>query len=167
MMILALDPGAHVGLALYGSTDPRMGPELHLCETYAWGDNGENIKARLRALHASHRVDLVAVEIPRQAGALFRHGRDVGGIGRALKMAKNVGQCAAKAEGLASFCEALGWTVVRKEPATGNTKCQNTPEIWQAKFPEWKSRTSEHARDAALLAQRVYAQARFEEMVRG
>ena len=162
MIVLGIDPGARTGLALYGTNDANR-PQLIDAVSIDWGETGQEVKDRLKLWQKIiPHLDLVAVEIPRQGGALFRHGRAIPSqMGKALKMARNVGACYAKAESLAGYCEGLGLKVVRKEPASGGTKRGVTAETWKAIFPEFQRQTSEHSRDAALLARRVWDAARF------
>lgn len=163
MIVLAVDPGARTGLALYGKVNSGGLPFLHKAMTLSWSHPGNEVKAQLRAWAELWHPDLVAVEIPRQRGAIFQHDRRLIGktLGAALRMAKNVGECYAKATEIAAFAEGLGLKVVRKEPASGGTKKQNPLPVWRARFPEFRGKTSEHARDAALLAFRVYNAAMF------
>ena len=156
MNILAFDPGCETGVALYSG-------KLLLCKTLHYGGLGEEVKALVREIARTFRVDLVAVEVPRAGAAAFGFRLRGQSPASAAMIARNVGACAAKAEAIAGFCEGLGLKVVRKEPASGGTKRQNPLPIWRARFPEWKARTSQHARDAALLAERVWKQEKFSK----
>lgn len=151
MIVLGIDPGHSTGIALYGS-------DGLICRTATWGEDGAAVYDILRPLvmlarGADGKNDVLAVvEMP--APAYFPRKKVSQRTN--YKIAMDVGQCAQKAAMLAGFLRGLGLEVVEQKPLRGGTKRRITVPLWKAMFPEYKGRTSNHARDAAVIAQREY-----------
>ena len=140
-VVIGVDAGAQTGIAV------ADGGGLRKAYTVPWGADGAEVKGALRALLANLHVDAVVVETP---PAAYWPRKGLGGRAN-YRIARNVGQCQARAAELAAFCEGLGARVIRRAPIRGATKLR--VKVWQAMNPEWTGRPpSGHARDASALA---------------
>lgn len=147
MIVIGVDPGAMTGLAVVADG------QLTDAVTIPWrtapsSEPGAGVKAWLREAREAGQSMKVIVEVP-VAGYFERRGVSRRGQ---YRIAQNVGECRAKAEVIAGFCEGLGYTVIRKSPIRGGTKRAIALATWRAIF-KWVGRApSSHARDAAVLA---------------
>ena len=148
MTVLGIDPGVSTGLALYGPDG------LSWARTVAYGEDGAAVLAALRTVLTPETV--AVVEQPTAAYFQRRVSQRAN-----YRIAGNVGECRAKAHALAGMLRALGVEVQMQAPLRGGTKRRLTPVMWAALFPEYRGRTSNHARDAAVIAQREYQRRKF------
>jgi hypothetical protein len=138
---LGIDPGAMTGLALLDGGRPVS------LQTRAWGEDGSEVKGWVREALEAWGAFMVVVEIPPK-GYFMRNVS----VRANCRISGNVGECRAKAAEIAAFCEGLGLTVMRTPPIRGGTKRKVSEAIWRARFKwEWRL-PSNHARDAACLA---------------
>ena len=142
MIVIGVDPGARTGFAVVD--DGRLvAASTHRAEMAAVALSGHIME---------YEVGFVAIEIP-GAGIYARPGQNA----RAMcRIARNVGQCQERAEQLCRMAEQMGCEVVRVHPKRGGTKRAWPATVWRSHFC-WVGRMpSNHARDAALLAERVW-----------
>jgi len=159
VIVLGIDPGHSTGIAAYGPLG------LYWARTITYGEDGAAVLEALRLFVTTHQCwnnnrmvpDVVAV-IEEPAKPYFQ--RQVSQRAN-YRIAGNVGECRAKAHALAGMLRALGVEVKLQAPIRGGTKRRITVPMWTAMFPEYKGRTSNHARDAAVIAQREYQRRKF------
>jgi hypothetical protein len=150
--IIGIDPGSRTGLAFI-----RDG-KLAKCYTASMDDL--NLGLAIVALFGGPENVLVVIEEPPK-GIFPRPGQNARAM---MRIARNVGQCQARADEIARRAREIGCEVRMMPPIRGGTKRKVTPEAWRAMFPEWTGRTpSNHARDSAMLARRAAVMEKIQE----
>ena len=141
MRTIGIDPGSRVGLAHVENG------KLVSAATFSWRDQRAKIFGWLGERIRRWGCEMiVVVEVPGKS-VYNRPGQSRRAM---LRIARAVGQCQERAEGIARWCEERGARVIRRSPVRGGTKW--TRAMFNAAFPEWEGkRISNHARDASVL----------------
>ena len=151
MIVLALDPGAQVGVARLN------GERIDYLHTFDWHKRRDALEQAIVANFAPGARAFI--EEPGQ-GYWSPPGVSP------LHYAAAVGQCRLRADELRRSCEKAGYVVRMVKPLRGGTKRRMTPLRFDLEFPELAGkRKSSHARDAACMAAHWGRLAEFEERI--
>jgi hypothetical protein len=151
MIVVALDPGAQVGMAR------RNGSKIDFCKTFDWHKRREQLEAAIVACFVPGAIAFI--EEPGQG-----HWCPPG-VSRSHYDA-SVGGCKVRAEELARSCKRAGYDVRMKRPIRGQTTRRITPVRFGLEFPELVGkRKSHHAMDACLMAAHWGRLAEYEQRI--
>lgn len=143
MILIGIDPGRHIGLAVYDTREQR----LLVCETHG-GDSDEPIWTICAFRDGGWPSVTVYVEDPAANKPVFqRPGVNNRGM---LRIAQNVGANKEAARSLIERLKALGIDVVPVAPR----RAKKMDAATFKRLTGWTGRTSQHARDAAALVLR-------------
>lgn len=132
--VIGIDGGVNTGIAVYD----RSKRELTTCQTMTfWGVYEEIVNLR------NPRETLIIIEDPEQNRPIFKH---LHSQAAQSKLAGNVGGVKRESRLLMEGLRRRGFEVIAVRPTTGKVKAD-----YFAQLTKWKGRTSQHARDAAML----------------
>lgn len=135
--VVGIDGGADTGFAVYR----ERSDELVVCTTTTfWG-------AVAALIRAQRYRPAVVIEDPSGNRPTFHHGEDQSR--KREKISRDVGANAVQARLLAEACALLGLPCLLVTPGKGSRTKASAADF--AAITGWRSRTSEHARDAGLL----------------
>ncbi|WP_222864862.1 hypothetical protein [Comamonas sp. Z1] len=134
MSIVGIDPGQSTGLAVYEKG------KLHWLHTVS--------ADRLEQWLAQHPAQLVIFEDSRKTSKTFTAAKGVSAAA-ALKIARNVGEIDRLCKDIEAMCKRMGIEAYGVAPLAKGSKV-NAGDF--AQITGWKTRSSQHARDAAMVA---------------
>jgi hypothetical protein len=144
MLLIGLDPGVKTG---YAEWDDATG-QLVEVETL----KVHQAMQRITEHYAAGRVTRVVFEDARQRKWFGSRDRNQAKYGAGVR--EGAGSIKRDCTILEDFLTDLGVSFTARAPAAGATKWDS---VYFARVTGWKGRTSEHARDAALLVYRSRA----------
>ena len=147
LIVLGIDPGYRTGYCVW--TGEKI-IEISTCKKDKFADI-------LRQFKQDGIVTAVGIEVSTRSHIYSRGNLSQPAM---LRIARNIGENKAEAMRLVGLAEGLGFNVVQVEPK--NTKLD--PELFK-KITGYRKRTSSHARDAWVIAKRVYADMYFQSRI--
>lgn len=140
LTVVGIDPGQSTGVAVY------LAGKLVSLQTLA--------PDQLEAWLEQNRPGVVFFEDSRKTSKTFTAGK-VRSVAAALKIARNVGEIDRLCKDIEAMCQRLGiecYGVAPESKASSTGKGAKVNAVHFAQITGWPSRSSQHTRDAAMVA---------------
>lgn len=145
-IIIGIDPGQNTGFAVWDATGEKF---ISLLTLSFWEAIGLLQEAKSREDIGMSKLEVIIEDVTQNKPIFMKGNRGKSGVKGFAKIASNVGMNKRDAQLLISWCELNNVKVTKVRP-TKKSATKLDQETF-AKITKYTLRTSQHARDAAML----------------